>query len=88
MRVIVQLKADQISQLRDRDVLAALKEAVSAGLTKEVEYEARTRIGGLAAESMTPTQLVERYFIDKGYDEARVERLVRHAAQIFDDSIS
>ena len=88
VRVIVQLKADQTSQLRDRDVLAALNEAASAGLTKEIEYEARTRIGGLAAESMTPAQLVERYFIDKGYDEAHVERLVRHAAQIFDDSVS
>ncbi|MFQ5408598.1 MAG: exonuclease SbcCD subunit D [Anaerolineales bacterium] len=84
VRLLVQLRADQATQLRDRDLLAAMAAAYSASLSKEIEYEARARIGGLAAEAMTPAQLVERYFVDKGYDAARVERLVQYAAQIFE----
>ncbi len=86
VRVIIQLKAEQTPALRDAEIAAALAPAYSHTLAREVEHEARTRIGGLAAETLTPTELLERYFADKGYGPERVQPLLAAADGIFQGS--
>ena len=86
VRVIIQLKAEQTPALRDAEIAAALAPAYSHTLAREVEHEARTRIGGLAAETLTPTELLERYFADKGYEPERVQPLLAAADGIFQGS--
>ncbi|MDP6225138.1 MAG: hypothetical protein QF501_01565, partial [Anaerolineales bacterium] len=86
VRLIMQLKAEQAPALRDAEIAAALAPAYSHTLAREVEHEARTRIGGLAAETLTPTELLERYFADKGYEPERVQPLLAAADGIFQGS--
>ncbi len=83
VRVLIDVKAEQLPQLRDRDIKAALKAAYSFSITQKVEHEARARLGQFSAESLTPQELVEKYFIDKKFDEERIEKLTELAADIF-----
>jgi len=85
VRLIMQLKAEQAPALRDVEMAAALQAAYSYTVAREVEHEARSRIGGLAAETLTPTELLERYFADKGYEPERVQPLLAAADGIFQD---
>jgi hypothetical protein len=82
----MKLKAEQAKALRDAEMAAALRAAYSYTVVREVEHEARTRIGGLAAETLTPTELLERYFADKGYGPERVQPLLAAADGIFQGS--
>ena len=83
VRLMLQLKAEQVPALRDAEIGAALDYAYSYTVAREVEHEARTRIGGLAAETLTPSELLERYFVDKGYEPDRVQPLLAAANGIF-----
>jgi len=83
--VLVKLKASQVPQLRERELQQALAGAYHFTISQEVEHEARTRLGGLNAESLTPEQLVERYFLDKKVEDERVQQLVALAQTLFKD---
>lgn len=85
VRVLVKLKASQVPQLRERELQQALAGAYHFTISQEVEHEARTRLGGLNAESLTPEQLVERYFLDKKVEDERVQQLVALAQTLFKD---
>lgn len=87
VRIIVQIKAEQSPSLRDGDIKAALATAYSNSIVRVVEHEARTRIGGLAADTLSASELVERYFVDKGYQSDRVMRLVGAANSIVDSGL-
>jgi exonuclease SbcD len=85
VRVVVQLRSDQESLLREREVQAELAEASSVIVAREVESAARIRLGEGGAEALSPLQLVERYFSDQGVEPARVAELVERAAQLLED---
>ena len=83
VRVQVKLKAHQESQLREKDIIAALKSAgYIAAISKEVEHEARARLGGATPEGLSPTELLERYFESKGTPPEHVKPLLECAQQI------
>ena len=82
VRIIVELKSGQQGVLREREIGMALKEASSVSIVKDVEYEVRARLGGLSPETLTPTQLLERYFADKGVGEERTMALLEAADSI------
>ena len=86
VRLMLQLKVEQAPALRDAEIDAAMDAAYSHSVVREVEHEARTRIGGLAAETLTPSELLERYFVDKGYEPERVQPLLAAANGIFKGS--
>ena len=86
VRLILQLKADQSPALRDVEINTALDLAYSHTVAREIDHEARTRIGGLAAETLTPSELLERYFLDKGYSDERMQPLLAAANSIFHGS--
>ena len=84
VRLILQLRADQEPLVRDRDVRGLLSEAYFiGGITREVEREARVRLGSLAPEEMTDKELLEKYLEVKNTDPERVKLLLRHAQRIF-----
>ena len=85
VRIIVELKSGQQGVLREREIGMALKEASSVSIVKDVEYEVRARLGGLSPETLTPTQLLERYFADKGVGEERTMALLEAAETILND---
>ena len=83
VRIVLQLKSHQSAALRDSEITSALDPAYSHTVVREVEHEARTRIRGLSAETLTPFELLERYFVDKGYEQDRVQSLLSAARSIF-----
>ena len=86
VRVQIRLAHDQQAGLREREIGAALDAAASVTVSREVEVEARARLGDLAPESLTPLQLVERYFQSRGETPERVQALLAKAEELLRDS--
>jgi hypothetical protein len=88
VRVLVTLRSDQQALLADREIEAALTGASSVTLSRQVESEARARLGDTAFESLTPLQLVEQYFRSRGEAPARVEALLQRAEELLDENVT
>jgi len=84
VRLILQLRADQEPLLRDRDVRALLSDAYFVGgINREVEREARVRLGNLTPEGLTDHELLAKYLETKNTDPERARVLLEHAEAIF-----
>ncbi len=86
VRVGVQLREAQAASLREREIERALREAeVSsiAAIAKDVERETRAALGGASPETLTPAQLVERYFFSKGKSSDEAARYAQAAESLF-----
>ncbi len=84
VRLILRLRADQEPLVRDRDVRGLLSDAYFVGgINREVEREARVRLGSLAPEEMTDRELLAKYLETKNTDPERTEVLLKHAEAIF-----
>jgi exonuclease SbcD len=84
VRLILHLRADQEPLVRDRDVRALLSDAYFVGgINREVEREARVRLGSLAPEEMTDQDLLAKYLETKNTDPEQIKVLLEHAEEIF-----
>jgi len=84
VRLILQLRADQEPLVRDRDVRALLSDAYFiGGINREVEREARVRLGNLTPEGLTDRELLAKYLETKNTDPERARVLLEHAEAIF-----
>ncbi len=85
VRARVTLLQAQDAAFRPRDIERAIREGGArffVGIQKQIQREIRSRIGVRNAESLTPTELLERYFISKGTPQDRIESLMELAGQI------
>jgi len=84
VRLILHLRADQETLVRDRDIRALLSDAYFvASINREVEREARVRLGSLAPEEMTDRELLAKYLEVKNTGPERAAVLLEHAEAIF-----
>ena len=84
VRLFLRLRADQEPLVRDRDVRGLLSDAYFVGgINRQVEREARVRLGSLAPEEMTDRELLAKYLETKNTDPERAEVLLKHAEAIF-----
>jgi len=84
VRLILRLRADQEPTVRDRDVRALLSDAYFIGsINREVEREARMRLGSLSPEEMTDRELLAKYLETKNTEPERANLLLEHAEAIF-----
>ncbi len=84
VRLIVHMRADQEPLVRDRDVRGLLSDAYFvANINREVEREARVRLGNLAPEEMTDHELLAKYLETKNADPERARVLLEQAEAIF-----
>ena len=83
IRLMINIKSQNVQLLRDNDIVAALSDAHSYSINKDVEHEARTRIGGVAAETLSAEELLKHYLVDKGYMPERIKTLLTAANNIF-----
>jgi exonuclease SbcD len=85
IRVQVQLTSDQHVEFREREVDRVLQDAASVIVSREIEDEARTRLGDLSPETMTSISLVEHYFQSKDVSEERIQALLEKAEELLRD---
>jgi exonuclease SbcD len=86
VRISVKLREPQVASLREREIEKALRacEVNSiAAIGKEVEREVRAKLGGASPETLTPGQLVEKYFLSKGRSPEEAAHYVKAAEQLF-----
>ncbi len=87
VRVQVKLLQHQEALLRAREIESALAEAYFiAGIARHVEREARARIGLQNPESLTPVELLERYFVSKNVPRQRVDALLAAAGELIEQA--
>jgi len=85
VRVRVKLLQAQEALLRPREIETALEEAgcyLIAGIGKDVLRDARSRLGLQNAESLSPQELIHRYFLSKNTPADRTDELDKLAADI------
>ena len=85
VRVIVQLRSDQQAALREREIEKSMERAASVSIVREVEIEARARLGDLAPEELTPLELVEKYFHSREEPPKRIKALMTKAEELLRD---
>jgi exonuclease SbcD len=84
VRVIVVATPENEALIRDRDIQAALEDAAFvAGITREVDYPVRRRLGVDSPERLEPPELLERYLMTKETSPERIEALKAYADSIF-----
>jgi DNA repair protein SbcD/Mre11 len=83
VRLILQTLPETEARLQDKAIETALKPAnYVAAVVKETEHPERVRLGGAAPETLTPTQLLERYLESKNTPPERTAVLLRYAEQM------
>jgi exonuclease SbcD len=86
VRLIVQTTPETEARLHDREIDKALQAAnYVAAVVKETERPERVRLGGAAPESLTPSELLERYLASRNTPQERAKRLLQVAETIFQD---
>ena len=84
VRLVIRLTPESETLLNDKLIVDELKRAGVfhiAGLRKDVDRRARTRLGA-NPEGMTPLELLAKYFEARDVDEARREELLKLARGI------
>ncbi|TET30141.1 MAG: exonuclease SbcCD subunit D [Anaerolineales bacterium] len=84
IRLQVQLRADQIPSLREREIEGALEDTASFIVAREIEDEARARLGELSPETLAPLELIERYFESRDVDPERLKALLAKAGELLE----
>ncbi len=85
VRVQVQLLPEQQATFREAEVQSALGKSSSVSITREVETEARARLGDLSPEALTPFELLQRYFESRRVEDARKLALLARAEDLLRD---
>jgi len=85
VRVVIQLTQETAARLNSaliRDALIRANVGYIAGIKREIEQAARARLGA-SPEELTDIELVERYFLSKGTEDARRSVLLGEAEALF-----
>jgi exonuclease SbcD len=84
VRVVITATPENEARIRDRDIQAVLEDAAFvAGITREVDYPVRRRLGVDSPERLEPPELLERYLMTKDASPERIEALKAYADHIF-----
>ena len=86
VRVRVKLLQAQETALKPREIEAALTNAhLIAGIAKDIQRDARSRMGVENPETLTPTEALDRFFISKGVPRDRIDDLMKAAKELMGD---
>ncbi|MBN1263966.1 MAG: exonuclease SbcCD subunit D [Anaerolineales bacterium] len=86
VRVQLTLRAEQEAALQDNRILAALEQASSVSIQRDIKTDLRTRLGENAPQTLTPLELVERYFSLLQEPVDRIPVLLEKAESLIHDS--
>jgi len=85
IRIMVEMQAEQQASLREREIISTLKEATNVTIGREIETEARARLGDNAPETLSSIELLERYFQLRGEEPERIGALIDKAEALLSD---
>ncbi len=85
VRLQVDLRDDQRLALNEKDILQAAEGVSSLTLHQQVDSQARSRLGLIEPHSLSPAELVKRFFAAKGETDERVQRLLAQAEELLRD---
>ncbi len=86
IRIKIQMRPEQMAALRDREIREAAEGAMSFSMIREVETDARARLGDLEPETLAPIELLERYLSTREIDPERIDVLLGKAQELLDPS--
>jgi DNA repair protein SbcD/Mre11 len=86
VRVQLTLRAEQEASLQESRIKEALGQASSISIQRDVQSDLRTRLGDESSQSLTPIELVERYFTMLEEPEENIPSLLARAEEIIHDS--
>jgi exonuclease SbcD len=86
VRLIIHTTADKNHLLNDREIHRLLSASFRvAAVVRDIERVSRLRLGhDQTIEQMTPTELLERYFLLNEVPKPRIERLLEYAQRVLD----
>ena len=83
VRVQIRISAAKEALIRDGDIRKALQEAhFVASISRQVDREQRTRLGGRPAEGITPLQALEVYLESRKTPPDRAKRLMEYGEKL------
>jgi DNA repair protein SbcD/Mre11 len=83
VRLMLRLSAEQEALLRDREIRALLPQAHYVdSITRDVDRQARLRLGSLSPEEMSDQDLLARYLLDRSVPPERAQVLLEHAQAV------
>jgi exonuclease SbcD len=85
VRIIISMSGEQSALLDERAVQKAAESASHLDVQLEIRQEVRTRLGTDSAESLTPLELLDRYFRAKAVEENRIAELLQAAEEIIQE---
>lgn len=86
VRLRLRLLASQEPALREGEIHAALGDVASLTIQKDIQQEARLRLHDLAPESLTPLELLRRYYESRKEDPQRLQALLQKAEALIRDT--
>jgi exonuclease SbcD len=84
VRIIVSLSGEQAGLLDERAIQKAAESAAHLTIQQEIHQEARVRLGLAGTETLTPPELLERYFASRQVPQDRIGDLLIEAGRIID----
>jgi len=85
VRVNITLPAEVEGLIRDSDIRTALKEAYYFTIAKEIQRETRLRLGGWAAEEITPIDALKAYTETKKFSPERTKLLLQYGEKLIQE---
>jgi exonuclease SbcD len=82
VRLNITLPAQLEGQLRESDIREALKEAHYATIAREIQREARLRLGQFTAEEITPLDALKAYLESKKVSPERTKVLLEYGERL------
>ena len=87
VRVKIKLPADLEGHLRDGEIRSALDGAhFVASISREIDEQARTRLGRTDSQGLEPRQALKLYLEARSVPDDRAEVLMRHAETLMSES--
>ncbi len=84
VRLNISLPATIESQLRDNDIKDAMKEAYYFTVARDVQREARLRLGKWTAEELTPLEALRAYLESKNVSQERTKVLLEYGERLIE----
>jgi len=82
VRVSITLPAEAEGRLNHSEIRSALKDAYHLSIAREIQREARLRLGGQTAEEITPLDALKAYTEAKKLTPARAKLLLRYGEKL------